>query len=155
MRAFLVLLSCGALAACDSASVPEGEASSEASSSGSIMPEAIRYPDIEKHEIYGASCAFVPDGGGLGAIAIAMADAGYMHLDGTIERFEPDRESAELPLGARQMYRSELYRFDLLLEEDEGTQSGYESSNFDARLTVRDRNDAVVFEATGLAQCGV
>lgn len=120
-----------------------------------IDPQAIRYPDIEKNQIYGASCAFAPEGGGLGAIVIAMADAGYMKLGGSLQRFAPDAGSAENPLGTRERYTGSSNSFTLQLLESEGEKSGIETMDFDAQLTVRDSSDRVVYQENGIAQCGV
>lgn len=120
-----------------------------------IDPDPIRYPDIEKNKLYGASCAFAPEGGGLGAIALAMADAGYMKIDGAIQRFAPDPGSKEQPLGTRAKYDGRSYSFTLALGAGEGRQSGYETSDFSATLTVRNSGDEVVYQSEGIAQCGV
>lgn len=156
--ASIVILSL-ALAACDDGvSDDEKRAAVEASQDPpafEIEPQPILYPDIEKHEIYGASCAFVPDGGGLGAIVIAMADAGYMKVDGEVLMLAPDSDSAELPLGAREMYRSDGYSLSLSLAQGEGEQSGYEVRQFDGKLTVTTGLGEVAYQANGLAQCGV
>ena len=56
-----------------------------------IEPEKIHYPDIEKNELYGASCAFAPEGSGMGAILLAMDDAAHMKLEGEIVSFAPDK----------------------------------------------------------------
>lgn len=116
--------------------------------------QPIRYPDIEKNKLYGASCAFVPDGGGLGALAIAMVEAAYLKVDGTIVRLAPDAGSAEHPLGTRQQYDGKTYSLAFSLES-EGKQSGYETTDFKGRLVVRDSTDRVVFDKPGLVQCGV
>lgn len=118
-----------------------------------LSPQAIRYPDIERHEIYGASCAFVPDGGGVGAIAIAMREAGYMKLEGDIERFAPDPGSSELPLGTRSKYVGGAWSFQLELTGD-ASQTGSETFEHRARFTVRNDRDQIAYEAEGLAQCG-
>ena len=152
MRVQAVLLSSLFLAGCSEADAPPEQ---QAAADQAIEPEAIRYPDIEKHQIYGAACAFVPDGGGLGAIAIAMADFGYMKFDGEVVRFDPIKATPSLPLGGREQYISEDYGFALELDQGEGEQSGYETRNFPAVLTVTVSDGSVGYQARGLAQCGV
>jgi len=120
-----------------------------------IDPDPILYPDIERNKLYGASCAFAPEGGGLGAIALAMADAGYMKIDGAIQRFAPDPGSKEQPLGTRVEYDGRSYSFTLALGAGEGRQSGQETTDFSATLTVRNPGDEVVYRSKGIAQCGV
>ena len=120
-----------------------------------IKPEAIRYPDIERHNLYGAGCAFAPKGGGIAAIALTKADSGYMKVDGAIRQLAPDLGSDEQPLGTRMIYAGTTLSFALELLDKEGTQSGMETSDFDARLIVRDTLERVVYQADGIAQCGV
>ena len=155
MRCITLIVACAVIAGCDT-SAPSGDGEVDAKGvQASIEPQPILYPDIEKHGIYGASCAFVAEGGGLGAIAIAMAEAGYMKIGGEIIRFEPDNAASEIPLGARESYTSERYAFQLKLEPGEGEQSGYEARNFAARLTLFDGDGGTVYETSGTAQCGV
>ena len=49
-----------------------------------LVLERIGYPDIEQNDLYGAGCNFAPDGGGMGAVAIAMAEEGYLKRKGEI-----------------------------------------------------------------------
>ena len=116
--------------------------------------QAIGYPDIEKHDLFGASCAFAPKGGGLGALVLAMEQAAFIKVDGRIERLAPDPGSPELPLGARGRYDGKVYSLILDIADGEGEQEGIETINFPARLIVRNERDQVVYEASGVAQCG-
>lgn len=119
-----------------------------------IDPQPILYPDIEENELYGVSCAFAPDGGGLGAIMLAMMEDGYMKLDGKLERFAADNGSAELPYGTREKYSGTTYAIELAIAEGEGQQVAAESVNYDGQLTVRDANGRVVYDKAGEVQCG-
>lgn len=116
--------------------------------------QVIGYPDIEKHELYGASCAFTPEGGGVGAFALVMQEGGYLKIKGEIERFAPDAGSAEQPYGTRSKHSGLERSFELAIEQDSPRQSGYETVNYPAQLTVRDSSDREVYRAKGLAQCG-
>lgn len=119
-----------------------------------ISLEPIGYPDIEKHDLFGASCAFAPEGGGLGAHVLAKEDGAYIKLDGKVERLAPDPGSPELPLGARGKYDGKRNSLILDIGREEGKQSGMETVNYPARLIVRNERDQVVYEASGIAQCG-
>lgn len=150
-----------ALAACTSepteaerqAAVAEVKANQEAPPD-MFTPRAILYPDIEKHDLYGAGCSFAPDGGGLGAIVLAQADKGYMKREDEILRFAADMGSEELPYLARRKYDGSDYSFTIDLDRESGKPSGDETSDFRAKFTVRDGKDRVLYEATGIAQCG-
>lgn len=153
-----------ALLACDEPSPTEEEAErqqavAEVKANQKPPPEElvldpIRYPEIEKYDLFGAGCSFVPDGGGLGAVAIGMADKGYMIRKGELMVFAADMGSAELPYLARRKYDGREFSFSLDLDEAEGTQSGYETTDYRGTLTVRDGTNAVVYKANGLTQCG-
>ena len=119
-----------------------------------LVLDPIRYPEIEKHELYGAGCSFAPDGGGISAVAIAMADEGYMISDGELLRFAADAGSMELPYLAREKYTRREYSFTLKLDEAEGSQSGDETFDYRGTLNVRDSLDRTIYEAPGLVQCG-
>ncbi len=119
-----------------------------------IAPQAITYPDIEENELYGVSCAFVPEGGGVAAIMLAMLDKGYMKLDGEMVRLSADKGSVELPYGARSRYFGKEYSVNLALDEDSERQVAAESVNYDGGLTVKDAQGNTVYEMAGAVQCG-
>lgn len=116
--------------------------------------QTIDYRDIEKHDLFGASCAFAPKGGGLGALVLAMERAAFIKVGGRIERLAPDPGSPELPLKARGKYDGKRYSLLLDLAAEEGESDGMETVNFPARLIVRNERDQVVYDASGVAQCG-
>jgi len=119
-----------------------------------IMPEPILYPDIEKYEIFGTSCAFAPEGGGLAAVAIAMREDGFMKIDGDMLRFSADSGSKALPYDLRSQYDGRKYTFELKLEDGPGRPTAAESVNYDGHLTVRDELERVVYDKAGIVQCG-
>ena len=119
-----------------------------------FSPRPIQYPDIEKNNLYGAGCSFAPKGGGLGAIALAMADEGYMKREDEILRFAADKGSEKLPYLAWRKYDGSDHSFTLDLDTDSGKQSGEETSDYTAKFTVRDGKDRILYEADGIAQCG-
>lgn len=164
MRALVVIVAatltaCGSgqseeeRAARDAADVAEVEAASVPPMI-EITPETIRYPDIEAHQMFGVGCSFTPDGGGLGATAITLLDAGFMKVGGEVERFAPDAGSAETGFGTRTKYDGRRHSMRLLLTEQDGEQKGPETFEYDARLEVRDGQDRVVYASDGYAQCG-
>ncbi|MCT2558794.1 hypothetical protein N0B51_07350 [Tsuneonella sp. YG55] len=118
-----------------------------------VTPDKILYPDIEKYDLYGAGCNFAPDGS-MAAIALAQPGHGYMKIDGKLEGFAPDAGSSDLPLGAKGKYTAAAWSFMLDIGEGEGEQDGIETVNFPARLILRNDRDQIVYEASGVAQCG-
>lgn len=163
---WLVLVGAAVLAACggnelspeeqaaqDARDIAAVEAASEIPAE-TIVPQKILYPDIEANNLYGVSCAFAPEGGGLGAIALAMEDAGYLKLDDEIVRLAADKGSTELPMATRSKYDGKAYSFELTLDDAKGEQDGIETVNYPAQLTIRDRGGNVGFASAGIAQCG-
>lgn len=161
---WVIAISTLALAACGGPSPAEEEAAREQAVAEVIAnqePPAeqlaldpIRYPEIERYDLFGAGCSFAPDGGGLGAVAIAMADKGYIIRNGELHTLAADLGSAELPYLAHRKYDGREYSFVLDLDETEGEQSGYEATDYRGTLTVSDGKDRAVYRADGIVQCG-
>lgn len=118
-----------------------------------VTPEKILYPDIERHDLFGAGCNFAP-GGSMAAIVLAQPARAYMKIDGKLETFAPDAGSGDLPLGAKGKYTGGAWSFVLDLAEEEGKQSGMETVNYPAHFVLRNEYDQIVYDATGVAQCG-
>lgn len=140
-------------AAADAAAVAEVEAHQDAPPEA-LVPDPIAYAEIEKYGLFGAGCSFAPEGGGMGAIVLAMPDRGYMMKDGELLTFAADKGSGQIPLGAWRKYDGKDYSFEFTIDESGGEQSGMETFDYDAQLIVRDGKDRVVYEAAGMAQCG-
>ena len=119
-----------------------------------LQLEPIRYREIEKNELYGTGCSFAPDGGGMSAVALAMAETGHFLRGDKLITLAADKGSPELPYLARRKYDGAAYSMTLDLEEAEGEQSGEETSDYPATLTIRDASEQVVYRKSGIAQCG-
>lgn len=142
-----ILVASLALAGCGGAEEPVAEVEE-----ADPAPERILYSDIEENGLFGASCAFAA-GGGLGAIAIAMQDAGFIKYDGEIVRLPPYGEGHSLN-PPEINYSGENYAFSLRLDEESERPRESGGREFDAQLQVRARDGTTVYESDGLAQCG-
>ncbi|GAA0278665.1 hypothetical protein GCM10009127_19590 [Alteraurantiacibacter aestuarii] len=118
-----------------------------------VTPEPILYPDIERYDIYGASCAYAP-GTSLGARVIARQADAFMKVDGEILRFAADPGARELPYGTRSLYNGREYSLRLEIAGG-GDVSGEETVDYEGTISLRDRWDRVVYRGSGTAQCGV
>ena len=114
----------------------------------------IRYREIAKNELYGTGCSFAPDGGGMSAVTLAMAETGHFLRGDKLITLAADKGSPELPYLARRKYDGAAYSMTLDLDEAEGEQSGEETSDYPATLTIRDASEQVVYRKSGIAQCG-
>lgn len=163
MRA-AILLSALALAACGSDPTPEEKARSDAAASAEIRAanvppaipvtlEPIAYADIEAHELIGIGCSFALSRDADAAMAVTMADAGYVKQDNEIQRLAPDMGSAEMPFGTRSNYDGTAFGLELIMRGD-GEAIGGETMLYDAALTLRDGRGRVVYQRDGVARCG-
>ena len=160
MRILIVLLAL-TLTACSNEQNEEERAAAVAEVEANRVPppeelqlEPIRYREIEKNELYGTGCSFAPDGGGMSAVALAMAETGHFLRGDKLITLAADKGSPELPYLARRKYDGAAYSMTLDLDEAEGEQSGEETSDYPATLTIRDASEQVVYRKSGIAQCG-
>ena len=160
MRVSIILLAL-TLTACSNEPNEEERAAAVAEVEANRIPppeelqlEPIRYREIEKNELYGTGCSFAPDGGGMSAVALAMAETGHFLRGDKLITLAADKGSPELPYLARRKYDGAAYSMTLDLDEAEGEQSGEETSDYPATLTIRDASEQVVYHKSGIAQCG-
>ena len=160
MRVSIILLAV-TLMACSNEPNEEERAAAVAEVEANRIPppeelqlEPIRYREIEKNELYGTGCSFAPDGGGMSAVALAMAETGHFLRGDKLITLAADKGSPELPYLARRKYDGAAYSMTLDLDEAEGEQSGEETSDYPATLTIRDASEQVVYRKSGIAQCG-
>ena len=160
MRVSIILLAL-TLMACSNEPNEEERAAAVAEVEANRVPppeelqlEPIRYREIEKNELYGTGCSFAPDGGGMSAVALAMAETGHFLRGDKLITLAADKGSPELPYLARRKYDGAAYSMTLDLDEAEGEQSGEETSDYPATLTIRDASEQVVYRKSGIAQCG-
>ncbi|HQS95034.1 MAG: hypothetical protein B7Y31_05385 [Novosphingobium sp. 16-62-11] len=116
-----------------------------------ISPQAILYPDISKHKLHGTGCAFVAEGGGIGAVLLAQDERGVLKLNGEIQILAPDTGSAKLPKGSWSRYSGKEYALTLTASgpvEAVGT-----SEHFDGKLVITDEFERPVYSAIGNVQC--
>ena len=163
----LVILALFACAACserepseaeqeslDQAAVAAVEAANDAAPPlEEVVPDALLLPDIERNDIYGASCSYAP-GTSLGARVIARQADAFMKIDGEVVRFAADPGARELELGTRSLYNGREYSLQLDLS-GEGEPAGEETMNYEGTVNLRDRWDRIIYTGTGTVQCGV
>jgi hypothetical protein len=119
-----------------------------------VSPQKIRYPDYEANDLFGAGCAFVPAGGGLGAIALTRADLAYLKLDEKVVRLAADKGGEKAPFATWEKYDGRIHSILLEFAPDDGKASGTETVEYPADLTIRNGRDQIVYRVSGIAQCG-
>jgi hypothetical protein len=117
-----------------------------------VTPEPILYPDIERYDLYGAACNYAP-GTSLGTRVVAREADAFVKIDGEVLRFAADPGSRELPLRTRSLYNGRNHVLRLQID-GKGEQAGMETANFEGSVTLLDAHGRVIYEGSGLAQCG-
>lgn len=112
-----------------------------------LSPQPILFPDIQKAALYSPGCAFVPEGGGLGALVMTEAKRAAIKPKGALVILASDPGSAKLPQGSWSRYVGKEYALTLT-RIGEGTDAA-----FSGKLIITDPYDHVVYEATGQVQC--
>lgn len=111
--------------------------------------QPILFPDIQRHALYGAGCAFVADGGGLGAVVMTDPKRAAIKPGDELEMLASDPGSGSMPLGTWSRYVGKVHALTL-------TRTGEKKASdaqFAGKLVVTDAFDHVVHEASGLIQC--
>jgi hypothetical protein len=117
-----------------------------------VTPEPILYPDIERYDLYGAACNYAP-GTSLGTRVVARESDAFVKIEGEIIRLAADAGSRELPMRTRSLYTGRDHALRLGID-GEGEQAGEETVNFEGSVTLLDAHGRVIYEGSGLAQCG-
>lgn len=121
-----------------------------------VTPEPLLGSDIERHDIYGPSCAYAP-GINLGPRLIAREPDAFMKVDGEILRFAADPGSRELAEGTRSLYNGREYSLRLELEEEDlpiDAEPGSEMTEYEGTVRLLDRWGREVYSGTGPSVCG-
>lgn len=165
MRRVIAIGALVMMTACGQQTTPQDEAAQDAQDVAMVKaanrtaielidPQPILYPDIEKNKLEGNGCAFVPNGGGLGAIMITRPDRAYMKLDGDVTRFSADMGSAKLPAGSWAKYRGKDISLKLTVDTGGGDRTASASNTYSGRLTALDAGGNTVYDQPGAVQCG-
>ena len=115
-----------------------------------LSPQAILFPDIRKAGLYGPGCAFVADGGGLGAIAMTQEKRAAIKLADELVILASDPGSTKMPHGTWSHYVGKKHSVTLTRLDNNKTDREWRG-----KLVITDAGDRVAFEADGLVQCKV
>ena len=119
-----------------------------------LTPDTISFAMIETNDLFGAGCAFFPEGGSANPVALMQSERGYMVRKGELLTFASDSGSRELPYAAHEKYSGRDYGMMVSIDETAGKQTGSETIRYPGTLTVRDGYDNTVFAAKGAVECG-
>ena len=115
--------------------------------------QPISYFDVTQHKLYGSGCNFVPAGGGMGALFMAMETRGLIKVDDHLVDMPTAPDAAALPNGAHTHYAAPLYAASLTpLAGGRHKHLGVVSV-FDAHLVISDARGQSVYAADGEVQC--
>ncbi len=157
MRLALVLLGVAMLAGCNDSEQTDEQAIAAVNAAQDtkppvqpIAPQAILYPDIDQNKLHGTGCAFVADGGGMGAVLLAQNDRAYIKLEDKIVALASDAGSAKMPLGSWSRYTGKEYA--LVVSADRPVPAS-DVARFAGGLTITDAFERPVYQARGSFQC--
>lgn len=113
-----------------------------------LTPQPILFPDIRAASLYDPGCAFVAEGGGLGAIVMTEAKRAAIKPGKDVVILASDPGSTQMPSGTWSRYVGKENALTLTRQSP-----GSDESNWTGKLVITDAKDQVVYEATGLVQC--
>ncbi len=113
-----------------------------------ITPQPILFADIQRHDLFGAGCAFAP-GNSMGAVLLTRAKIAYLLIDGHPVGFASDPGSTKLPLDTVSRYVGKEMALSLTRAADVAP----DATRWPGHLVVTDPFDQVVYEADGQVQC--
>jgi len=116
--------------------------------------DAITFTDIGKANVFGAGCAFLPEGRQDEIVALARDETAILKVDGDLRIYASDRGSMPLPLGGWTRYEGKEHVVDIQAAGGKGARTDQETIDWPGRLTIRDPYDRVVYSAVGTLQCG-
>ena len=108
----------------------------------------ILFPDIRKMGLYGPGCAFVPDGGGMGAVLMTEQKRAVIKPGKDMVVLASDPGSAPAPEGTWSHYVGKAHSLTLTPANADGG-----SAQWRGRLVITDPHDQEVYRAEGLVQC--
>jgi hypothetical protein len=152
---FAMALSLGSCAD-DAPTDAEAIAAVEAAQDGKppVKPLALQpilYPDISQNKLHGTGCAFVAEGGGLGAVLLAQDKRGVIKYGDHIQVLAPDAGSAKMPKGSFSRYTGKENA--VTLTADGPVKPVGTTEQFKGKMIVTDAFERPVFEASGDVQC--
>ena len=149
MRAYLLLHSVILLGACTAAQAPADPPAP------TIQPREITFADLEKYDLFGMGCYFLDGNGEKAPMRFIAADEkGSMILEGKLVELAADRKSTELPYLSWSRYSGPAYTVMLDRDQAKARSTGPETESAPGTITIRDKEDRVVFARKGLIDCG-
>jgi hypothetical protein len=117
-----------------------------------LSPQPITGQDIEKNRLFGAGCAFAPEGWG-DPVLLTRPKAAAMNLDRRLATLASDPGGQQFPLGTWEHYVGKGLSLRLEKAAGDGAVPDEEALRWPAKLTVRDEYDRIVYIAAGTLTC--
>ena len=157
-RSALMILCVFSLAACEEKEPTDAQAIAAVNAAQDIKAPAealvlqpILSSDITKNKLHGTGCAFVAEGGGIGAVLLAQDKRGVIKVENTLIILAPDTGSAKMPMGSWSRYTGKENALTLLAIgpiAPLGT-----GKQFKGKLVITDEHERPVYQASGDVQC--
>lgn len=157
-RSALIFLGLLGLAGCEEKEPTDAEAVAAVEAAQDMKPpvkplalQPILYPDITKYKLHGTGCAFVADGGGIGAVLLAQDKRGAIKVGDALLVLAPDAGSAKMPEGSWSRYTGKANA--LTLTATSPVTALGTGKQFKGKLVITDAYERPVYEAEGDVQC--
>ncbi len=110
-------------------------------------------PDYEKGNLFGAGCAFVPQGGGMGAVLLTRDKRAYIKIGTKVLSLGSDPGGPKAPVGTWEHYVGDTYSLRLTRTNAAPVVDEVQL-RWPGRLTIEDADKRAVYSAAGDVQCG-
>ena len=117
-----------------------------------LAPQDITMADIEKYDLSGMGCVFVPQGR-KEAIALLEDGESQLKLQGALVRLPAGKDSKELDYGTRSNYSDGKLTLEIVPDPSKAVSTGPEAQEQPATVTIRDGAEREVYRATGIYEC--
>lgn len=117
-----------------------------------LAPQDITMADIEKYDLSGMGCVFVPQGR-KEAVALLEDGESQLKLNGALVRLPAGKDSRELDYGTRSYYSDGKLTLEIVPDPGKAISTGPEAQEQPATVTIRDGAGVEVYRATGIYEC--
>lgn len=108
---------------------------------------------LEMHNIYDAGCS-IRSIEAEGILFAAFDDRAFFMIDNNVSKLAPYEVEEVLPYGVSDHYHDGDHRVGLKLDRSTEVVIGQETSEYVGGLIIRDTEERVVFEYSGVIECG-
>lgn len=119
-----------------------------------VTLQPITFDDMEEERVMGTNCSFSQTDFGDSIVALTLEDVAVIKIKDKMTRLVADKGAAEGPMGTHTHYDGKAHSLRITFAKPSAQTGVLEGLAYDAQLAVSNSRDQVVYEASGIAQCG-